>query len=143
MEQESIYFFTQEIAFKLEQEESVRNWLLLLLAEYEQESDCINYIFCSDEYLLELNRQHLDHDYLTDILTFPYSQPEDPLLADIYISVDRVRDNAETEGVSFIDELHRVIAHGTLHLLGYQDGSEVEKAAMREEENAALAMRTF
>jgi probable rRNA maturation factor len=143
MKQDRINCFTHEIAFMLEQEESVKDWLLLLLDQYEQEADCVNYIFCDDNYVLELNRQHLDHDYLTDILTFPYSPPDAPLLADIYISVDRVKENAAIFGVSFVDELHRVMAHGTLHLLGYEDATETDKAIMREEENAALSLRSF
>ena len=143
MDQENIFFFAQEIEFTLESEESVANWLLSILGQNEQEADCINFIFCSDEDLLQLNREHLDHDYLTDILTFPLSPPDEALMADIYISVDRVIENANTFGVSFRDELHRVMVHGILHLIGYEDGTDADKTAMREQESKALAMRTF
>lgn len=143
MEEKAINCFAHEIAFTLEQEESVLDWLLLLLGHYQQTAEGINYVFCSDEHLLEMNKQHLEHDYLTDILTFPYSPPGAPVFADIYISIDRVRDNAGVFKVGFEDELHRVMTHGMLHLLGYDDASPEEKDEMRRLETEALAMRSF
>ncbi|MEL6847356.1 MAG: rRNA maturation RNase YbeY, partial [Bacteroidota bacterium] len=104
----------------------------------------INYIFCSDPYLLALNRTHLDHDYFTDILTFPYHEPGAiALAADIYISIDRVGENADSFHTGFDNELHRVMIHGLLHLMGYDDHDEAERQAMRQAEEKALAQRAF
>ena len=93
----------------------------------------INYIFCSDKKLLEINQQFLHHDYYTDIITFDLSE-SDYTQAEIYISIDRVKENAQTETVSFKSELHRVIFHGALHLCGYKDKSKAEVFKMREKE---------
>ncbi len=98
----------------------------------------LNFIFCPDDYLLEINRKYLKHDYYTDIITFPYRQHPEPLEADIYISIDRVKENATNLGVSFQDELLRVIIHGVLHLLGYKDKSPEDLARMREMEEQCL-----
>lgn len=96
----------------------------------------INYIFCSDEYLLKVNIDYLQHNYYTDIITFPYSY--DPLDADIYISVDRLRENASELDIPFLDELHRVMAHGILHMCGFLDKLPEEQRIMSLEENKAL-----
>ena len=93
--------------------------------------EAINYVFCSDTYLLEINRQYLKHDTLTDIITFELSPKDHPLLSDIYISIERVRDNATAFNTSFQKELHRVIFHGALHLCGYKDKSEEQSQQMR------------
>ena len=99
-------------------------------------------IFCSDEYLLEMNRTHLDHDYYTDIITFDYTDNQ-IVSGDLFISVDRVRENASDFNVSFQHELHRVIIHGVLHLCGYKDKSDEEEKLMRSKENNALSMISF
>jgi rRNA maturation RNase YbeY len=135
-------FEIHEIDFILEQEDAVDSWILLVLSRHGVEVQGITYIFCSDDYLLELNREHLDHDYYTDILTFPLSEPGEPLVADIFISIDRVQENAAEFGTSFRDELHRVMIHGVLHLAGFDDHGE-EEARMREREDAALRLRDF
>lgn len=101
--------------------------------------DEITIIFCSDEYLLQMNREHLDHDYYTDIITFDYCW-EDHVAGDLFISVDRVRDNASSYNASFEDELNRVIIHGVLHLCGYKDKSEEDELLMRSKENEALLL---
>lgn len=98
----------------------------------------INIIFCSDEYLLAMNKEYLSHDYYTDIITFDYYT--EAITGDLFISIDRVRENALMNNVSFDNELRRVIAHGVLHLLGYGDKSEEESILMRKKENAALAL---
>lgn len=92
----------------------------------------IDYIFCSDEFLLKVNRAHLDHDEYTDIITFPLE--EDPIVGEIYISIDRVRENADSFGVSFEEELHRVMIHGVLHLCGYDDHEDDDIEEIREKE---------
>jgi probable rRNA maturation factor len=99
----------------------------------------LNIIFCNDQYLLELNRRFLNHDYYTDILSFPLSQNHQPLIAEIYISVDRVSENAQASGSSFKEELHRVIFHGVLHFCGYKDKLKKEIKAMRLAEDKHLA----
>lgn len=119
-----------------------RRWIRKVVAQHKREIDSLSYIFCSDEYLLALNRQLLDHDYYTDIITVPLAEGSDvALMSDIFISIDRVRENAEILKVPFQDELNRVMIHGVLHLLGYDDHSEADIAAMRAAEANALAMR--
>ena len=104
-----------------------------------KELEAINFIFCSDEYLLGLNQAHLDHNTFTDIITFELSSKNQPLVADIYISVDRVRENARLFQVSFKEELHRVIFHGVLHLCGFKDKKPAEQKLMREMEGKWLS----
>jgi probable rRNA maturation factor len=143
MEQEpTIQFFAEDIDFRMDREDAVKDWILSIISGQQRQAYCLTYIFCSDAYLLALNREYLDHDYLTDILTFPYPAPEpDQLFSDIYISLERVRENAQTFQVSFEDELHRVMIHGVLHLLGFNDHSEEEQAQMRQFESQALMLR--
>jgi len=100
----------------------------------------LNFIFCTDEYLLELNRKYLNHDYYTDIITFPYRQHPRPLEADIFISIDRVKENALQGGIAFQDELLRVIIHGVLHLLGFDDHRPEDKARMRKMEDQCIQL---
>jgi probable rRNA maturation factor len=96
------------------------------------------YVFCSDDFLLDMNRQFLDHDYYTDIITFPLAETERGIEAEIYISVDRVKDNAGKFETNFADELNRVVFHGVLHLIGYKDKSKADKEMMRNKENEWL-----
>ena len=98
------------------------------------EADVIDYVFCSDEYLLGINRTALNHDYYTDIITFPLHEKGQPVLAEIYISLDRVKDNAMTNNSTYNKELSRVIAHGALHLCGYKDKTKNDTSLMREKE---------
>jgi rRNA maturation RNase YbeY len=98
----------------------------------------LNFVFCSDEYLLLLNKSHLNHNTYTDIITFPFSNEGEAVLSDIYISVERVKENAENFSQSFKRELHRVIFHGVLHLCGYKDKTLSEKKMMREKETYYL-----
>jgi probable rRNA maturation factor len=98
----------------------------------------ISYIFCSDKHLLGMNNQFLNHDFYTDIITFDLSSNKDHVEGEVYISVDRIKENAKTEGVSFNEELHRVIFHGALHLCGYKDKKKAEKVIMSAMENKYL-----
>lgn len=118
----------------------VRDWLQRCILHYGKKPGELSFIFCSDEYLLELNRTHLDHDYYTDIITFDYSEG-DELSGDLYISIDRVRDNAKELKLSPQDELHRVMIHGVLHLAGYGDKSSKEANIMRAQEDNCLTLR--
>lgn len=99
-------------------------------------------IFCSDDFLLEINQQHLNHDYFTDIVTFDYTF-ENEVSGDLFISVDRIRENASDFGVTFEEELHRVCIHGILHLCGYKDKTEADELLMRQKENEALTLLSF
>ncbi len=120
-------------------QETLPQKLILIADSYDSKIESLNYIFCSDEYLLEMNKEHLDHDYYTDIITFPYQQGE-VVEGDIFISIDRVKDNAHSMKVTFENELYRVISHGLLHLLGFKDKTEEETAEMRAAEDDAIGI---
>jgi len=138
---EDIHFFTEDVAFELTSSETTLQWLTHILDTHGGTVENLNFIFCSDEYLLKVNRDYLDHDYYTDIITFDNrEEEEDALDSDIFISIDRVKDNANDLGISFDRELHRVIIHGILHLLGWNDKTEEQKLAMREKEEACLSL---
>ncbi|MBM1105230.1 rRNA maturation RNase YbeY [Aurantibacter crassamenti] len=128
-----------ETDFKLDKEENYSSWLNNLASSEGKTISQINYIFCDDSYLLELNIKHLNHNTLTDILTFDYAVGSD-IVADIFISVERVTDNAEDLGVIFEDELLRVMAHGVLHIIGYKDKTAEESVMMREKEEEKIKM---
>lgn len=141
MSESTISFFVEDVDFSLDKPEGVLDWLVSICEQENKSVSNIEYIFCSDDYLLEINKTHLNHDYFTDIITFPLS--DDPLEATIFISIDRVKDNATSFDQLFDDELHRVLAHGILHLIGYNDKSDSEQLAMREKENQVLLARKF
>lgn len=113
------------------------SWYGKLCANYGFELGEISLIFCSDNYLLEINREHLNHDYYTDIITFNYNEKE-VVSGDLFISVDRVKENALDNKVLFLDELYRVCAHGVLHLFGFNDKSDKDIKQMRKKEEEAL-----
>ncbi len=117
------------------------SWLENLLQNEEKKTGKIVYIFCSDEYLLEVNRKYLNHDYYTDIITFDYVKGK-TVSGDIFVSLPRIFENAEMHNTSTDKELHRVLAHGLLHLSGYKDKSEEEQIIMRGKEDFYLAKRT-
>ncbi|GAB4037667.1 rRNA maturation RNase YbeY [Spirosoma gilvum] len=133
-----IRFFNEDVPYKLPQKQTVRQWLK---QQAEREGFAVgdlNYIFCSDEYVLQVNRDYLQHDYYTDIITFDQSEEEDKLEGDIFISVDRVADNAAQLGIAAEQEMRRVLAHGLLHLCGYGDKGTEEEAQMRQKEEEWL-----
>lgn len=129
--------FFSETEFKLQNEEGIVNWISDAITSERKTLGEINYIFVSDEYLLNLNKTYLNHDTLTDIITFDNSVGN-ILHGDIYISVERVQDNAIDFNVSFEEELHRVMIHGVLHLAGYRDKTDKEAEEMRTRENHYL-----
>jgi len=136
-----INFFNENIEFTLRNKNSIRSWLLLCVEAESEKLDEINFIFCSDKYLRKINKQYLNHDYFTDIITFPLSDKgAKQISGDIFISIERVRENAKTYRVNTNEELHRVMAHGLLHLCGYGDKSEKEVKIMRRMENKWLEM---
>jgi len=138
----TITFQFLDTPFRLTQRDAVRRWIsdCLLLSGHQVGE--LNFLFTNDEEMLSMNRAHLDHDYYTDILTFPTSSAKG-LSADIVISIDRTRDNAKTLNSKPLDELHRVMAHGVLHLTGLEDDTEEAKIIMRATEDEWLAQRTF
>lgn len=131
--------FNYEVDFELSDLNYYSDWLSrVIISESKLEGD-LNYIFCDDEYLLGINQQYLNHDTYTDIITFDYCDG-DTISGDIFISVERVKDNAQEYSVSFEEELHRVMAHGLLHLLGYKDKNDQEARLMREKENEKIKL---
>lgn len=133
-----ILFYTQEdFVFRLRDKNKIRNWLEECATQEDKSIEQIIYIFCDDEYLLQINQKYLSHNTYTDIITFDYTIG-DNLNGEIYISVERVRENAKTFKVSFREELLRVMVHGLLHLSGYKDKTKQEKKQMREKEKEKL-----
>jgi len=131
--------FNYEVEFELSNEEQFSKWIsAVILSENKKEGD-INYIFCDDDYILEINKQYLEHDYYTDIISFDYSVGNE-LHGDIFVSIDRVRENASDFNASFDEELKRVIIHGILHYCGYKDKSEEDEQIMRHKEDEKIKM---
>ena len=128
--------------YVLQNKKDVRGWLMSSVAHMNCKLGDINYIFCDNEQILEINKQYLNHDYTTDIITFDYSENK-TLSADIYISIEQVRENKTIYNVTMLDELHRVMIHGILHLAGWQDKTEDQQKKMRKEEDYYLSLRTF
>ena len=135
-----INFFT-ETDFELQDQEYYRDWINACMDREKKKVGNVNVIFCNDDYLLEINQNHLDHDYYTDIITFDYSG-ENQLNGDIFISIDRVADNSYDYKTTFDSELSRVIIHGFLHMCGYGDKTETEEKTMRAKEDECLLMTT-
>ena len=145
-EQESriSYHVVDVEGWHLPEADEVTTWLEYVVQHNGRRLQAVNIVFTSDDYLLALNNTHLEHDYFTDIITFDLSKDESaPIWADLFISVERVRDNARQLDEAFIDELHRVMAHGLLHICGFDDHNPIAKAEMRRAEERALGMRMF
>jgi rRNA maturation RNase YbeY len=132
-----IYFFFQA-PVTLRDRTSLKQFIESIFKKEKKKLSSLNYIFCTDKQLLEINRQYLKHDFYTDIITFELSPPQQPIEGEIYISIDRVRDNAANMDEKMNKELHRVIFHGALHLCGYRDKSKTETLQMRKMENEYL-----
>ncbi len=137
----SIRFFTESTNFKISCPRKTRAWIRAVTKIEKRAISEINYIFCSDTYLLELNQRFLKHNTLTDIITFDNAEEGKDIKGEIYISIDRIKENAFSLKTDFEDELHRVIIHGVLHLIGYTDKKKSEKAIMRKKEEAFLSLR--
>ena len=131
--------FNYETDFKLDNEDAIAGWLGNVITSENKKEGEINYIFCDDEYLHKINVEYLDHDTLTDIISFDYCMGNE-LHGDIFVSVERVKDNATDYNVSFEEELKRVLVHGVLHYCGYKDKGEVEELVMRSKEDEKIAM---
>ena len=132
-----IKFFTEDTKFNLRNKNPIKNWVHSVITSVNKETGNINFIFTSDKYLLKINKEYLSHKYYTDIITFNYCENE-IISGDIFISIETVKNNSSRFNITIIEELHRVIIHGILHLLGFDDQSDEEKAVMREKENYYL-----
>ncbi|MFC6996553.1 rRNA maturation RNase YbeY [Rufibacter roseus] len=135
-----IEFFAEDVEFEVKDEAKIKEWLFEIISKYSFELESLNYIFCSDEYLHQMNVEYLEHDTLTDVITFDNSDIEGVIEGDVFISIDRIVDNAAAFNITPEVELHRVMAHGLLHLLGYEDKSEEKQALMRSKEDECLEM---
>ncbi len=135
----AISFFNEQIEMPAIQKTEVRNWVKQVAALHGKRVGEVSYIFCDDEKILEVNRQYLQHDYYTDIITFDYTEG-DKISGDLFISLDTVRSNAEQFGQKYETELHRVIIHGILHLCGINDKGPGEREIMEQHENEALSL---
>lgn len=136
-----IYFDSTSNNFELDKPQSISKWIKnTFKSEGIEKKIELNIVFCTDEELLEINKKFLNHDFYTDIITFPIEETDKQLEAEMYISIDRVKDNSIIEGVDFLNELHRVIIHGVLHLCGYKDKSHFAKQLMRVKESDYLAL---
>lgn len=133
-----ILFFSEDVDFSLKEESETVSWLKSVANEEEQQLQAVSYIFCSDEYLLEINKEYLKHFDYTDVITFQYHEAGEGVQGDCFISIDRVKENADTFAVDFEQELKRVIVHGMLHLLGYADKTDSQRAQMRSKEDYYL-----
>lgn len=139
-----ISFFYEDTDFKIKDKQKLRQWVAAVTAaEGFDRIGELNFIFCSDAYLLGINKKYLQHDTYTDIVTFDSSEQDGVIAGDVFISVERTRENAVEFGVSQRDELHRVIIHGVLHLCGYNDEKKEDKQEMTTKENEYLEKRAF
>ncbi|AUD02195.1 rRNA maturation RNase YbeY [Spirosoma pollinicola] len=134
-----IRFFNEDVPYKLPQKQATRQWLKQQAEVEGYVVGDLNYIFCSDEHVLQVNRDYLQHDYYTDIITFDQSEEEGKIEGDIFVSVDRVLDNASQLAITAEQEMRRVLAHGLLHLCGYGDKTDEEVAQMRAKEDEWLS----
>lgn len=135
-----ILYYYEDIDFQFRNKTRTNRWLRLVAESEIKRIGDISIIFCSDNYILDINQKYLQHDYFTDIITFDYCEG-DRLSGDLFISVDSVRENSIEYGTDFADELNRVIVHGLLHLIGYDDHTEADVAVMRKKENYYLSLR--
>lgn len=136
----AIYFFEEETQAKLKQRRLVKRWIQDIALNKGFRIQSLNYVFCTDLYLLDINIRYLKHDTYTDIITFDQSETKGNVEADIFISTERVKENAHQQNSSYHTELLRVMIHGVLHLCGYKDKTPEDKNQMREEESQALRL---
>ena len=137
----NIRFFKEDIHFTLKNKTKIRQWITATIHHHQKKIQSINYIFTSDNYLLTINKEYLNHNTFTDIITFDNSSNPEHIETDIFISIQRVKANSNQLKISFTEELHRVMIHGILHLLGYKDKTTTERNEMRKKENHYLALR--
>ena len=136
-----INFFTEDSNYQLRNKKLIRQWISDTAKSEKYSIETINLIFTSDNYLHQLNVEHLNHDTLTDIITFEYNEPNEAISSDIFISIDRVKENATNFNQLLHNELHRIIIHGVLHLLGFKDKTKTDKEEMTSKEDYYLSLR--
>jgi rRNA maturation RNase YbeY len=142
-DESAIEFLYEDIDFVLEEQGEMVAWIQQIIETHQFTLENLTYIFCSDEYLRQINQEFLNKDYYTDIITFDNSDLSEVIEGDVFVSVERVRENAAERNIPFRDELHRVIIHGVLHLLGYTDKDTLSETAMRRKEDGCLSLRQF
>jgi probable rRNA maturation factor len=133
-----IHFFFKDVPASLRNRKKLKDFLIFLFKREKKSLSSLNYIFCSDKFLLEINRAYLKHDYYTDVVSFNLSNPRTEVIGEIYISLQQVKNNADQFGQTFKKELHRIIFHGALHLCGYSDKTKEEQLQMRKKEEHYL-----
>lgn len=141
--EETIYFFKENVKFRLTKQKELKALLKKIAKKEGHKTQTINYIFCNDKYLLNMNKQYLHHNYFTDIITFDNSIEKNIIEGDIFISIDTIKKNAVKFKTTIQNELHRVMIHGLLHLIGYKDKSKKEKEQMRNMEDKYLEIIKF
>ena len=138
----NIHFHLEGVSFRLRSIKAIKLWLNSAAKTEKNTIDTLNVIFCSDEYLLGINKKYLNHDYYTDIITFDNSDNQN-VSGDLFISYDRIKENANNFSIPISNELHRVVIHGLLHLLGYNDKTTTQKQEMKSKEDFYLSLRSF
>ncbi|ACU02233.1 rRNA maturation RNase YbeY [Pedobacter heparinus] len=139
MSKASIHFFTEDTSYRLKNKTQIKDWIRSAIAEEGYVLRELNFILCSDEYLLRINQDYLQHDTYTDVITFDNAEELKTIVGDIFISIERVQENARALKLPVAEELCRVMIHGTLHLLGYKDKGKAAKATMTTREDHHLA----
>jgi rRNA maturation RNase YbeY len=135
----AIFYNTVDVRLPKIKRRDTSRWIKNVVSQYQKRVGAVAYIFCSDAEILRINKQYLNHDYYTDIITFDYSE-NDVISGDLFISLDTVKSNSEQFGTDYWEELHRVLIHGILHLCGFKDKSPEDEKVMREKENEALIL---
>lgn len=136
-----INFFSEDIRFEIKSKRKIREWIIQVIDNEEYRIDNINYIFCGDQYLHAINKTYLSHDTLTDIVTFDMSEKKGWINGDVFISIERVKENSQGLGIPFRHELSRVMVHGLLHLCGYRDKTREQRQEMTEKEDFYLSLQ--
>lgn len=140
MAKPAVHFFTEDLKYTLKKKTLLKAWIKALIEKEGYSLQELTFILCSDEYLLRINQQYLNHDTYTDVITFDNSEVFKMIAGDIFISLERIQENAKTFKHTVADELYRVMAHGTLHLLGYKDKGKAAKTLMTAKEDEALVL---
>jgi len=136
----AIRFFSEETSYRLKGKRMLSSWIANVIHKERFKAGSINFILCSDDYLLQINQAYLKHDTYTDIITFNHSEDPETIEGDIYISIERIKENASNLNIPFEKELQRVLVHGILHLTGYSDKTDKQKKVMRKKEDDCLEM---
>lgn len=137
-----IQFLSIDTPVPFDNFEEVRGWVERVIQSFGKKTGEVFFLFCSDQFLFEMNLKHLEHDTFTDIITFDLSESNDFIGGEMYVSVDRITENSKLLGIASIEEIHRVMIHGVLHLLGYKDKTKTDEAEMRRQENYCLSLRS-